>query len=151
MTLLNRLVRNRQLGSLNSLLKSRNKLKSINSSLKREYSNEAGAGLRVIFFGSDYFSVRVLRALKSLADQRKIQELAVVTSVKASLLKDSQIDHDGQDQVLDVCFKESIKYHLWSEINKNDDFLKVLNGFDVGVLASFGHLIPAKLINLFPQ
>lgn len=111
--------------------------------------------LRVVFFGSDFFSVRVLRVLKRLVDEKHLAEISVVTSVKTSLTKEENNnnrshDFERENQVRDVCVQKNINYHLWSSMAKNDDYLDVLKGYDVGVLASFGHLIPSKLINLFP-
>lgn len=108
----------------------------------------------MVFFGSDFFSVRVLRVLKRLVDEKHLAEISVVTSVKTSLTKDENNnkshDFERANQVVDVCIQKNINYHLWSSMAKNDDYENVLKGYDVGVLASFGHLIPSKLINLFP-
>lgn len=105
-------------------------------------------GLKVVFFGSDFFSVRILRALKNLVAEN-ITDISVVTSSKTNRSKDSQVNIINQD-VIDICHELKINYHIWSQISIDDEYLKLLKDFDVGVLASFGHLIPAKLINLFP-
>lgn len=143
MTILNRLTKRKPVGFLNRFFTNTT---ISGSSFARKLSTGDKNGLRVVFFGSDYFSVRILRALKRLFEDRKISELAVITSIKTSLQ-----DNNDNNQVVDLCSRNNINYHIWSRVAKNDDYMNLLKGYDVGVLASFGHLIPSKLINLFPQ
>lgn len=141
MTLLNKL---RPI--VNGLLKYNSSKNVVGESLKRLKSTSNS--LRVVFFGSDFLSLRILTVLKRLVDERRIGEMTVVTSIKTSALKEA---NDRVNQVVDMCTKQNIPYHLWSNISKPDDYMALFKGFHVGVLASFGHLIPNKLINLFPQ
>lgn len=111
--------------------------------------SNAVQNLRVVFFGSDRFSIRILRALKQLVDEKKIAEISVVTSIKSSTTSSSS--SSAENQVYDMCRKENINFKLWSNISSNQEYLKLFKRFDIGVVASFGHLIPSNLINLFPQ
>ena len=132
---------------------------------KRVYSNVQTDNLRrvndlkVAFFGTDVFSVKILNGLNNLLDQKKIKEINVITSAtrvenyskeKTKTLSDnngSPIEYQG---ILDFCIKNNIKYHIWSDIKINKNYMEILKDFDIGLVASFGHLLPASLIELFP-
>lgn len=87
----------------------------------------------VLFFGSDEFA---LESLKSLYTQYKLQKLLcrleVVTAYK------------GKENCMTKYAKENgIIVHQWPlELQKME--------FDIGVVVSFGHLIPSLIIDSFP-
>jgi hypothetical protein len=44
-----------------------------------------------------------------------------------------------------------LTYFNWIELKKDKKkYERIVNGFHLGLVASFGHLIPSHLINLFP-
>lgn len=115
--------------------------------------------LKVAFFGTDVFSLKILNGLNNLLDQKKIKEIKVITSATrvenyskeiTKILSDnngSPIEYQG---ILDFCIKNNIKYHFWSEIKINKNYMEILKDYDIGLVASFGHLLPASLIEMFP-
>ncbi|CAF0925987.1 unnamed protein product, partial [Didymodactylos carnosus] len=88
--------------------------------------------LNVAFFGSDRFSSHILEHLYQLTTSgKKINRLEIVTS-------------SSQKNMVQHCaIKHNINTHLWPNID-------LLKGFDIGILASFGHLLPRKVIEAFP-
>ncbi|KAK6636615.1 hypothetical protein RUM43_010277 [Polyplax serrata] len=83
----------------------------------------------IVFFGSDDFS---LGHLSELLNERKngvIKNIEVVTASSENIL-------------YKFSSSKSIKVHLWPPDLKGN--------YDIGVVASFGKLIPEHLINLFP-
>lgn len=117
--------------------------------------------LKVAFFGTDLLSIKILTGLHSLTKDNIIQEVCVVTSASAkkSSKKFDQANNNKAsldlanfrgNQIIDYCARNNISYHTWSNIDQNNEYLDLLKSCDVGVVASFGHLIPSKLIELFP-
>ena len=50
-----------------------------------------------------------------------------------------------------ACNQNNMKYYYWSEIKSNrQKYYDLFKTYDVGVVASFGHLIPSHFIQLFP-
>ncbi|XP_065060873.1 methionyl-tRNA formyltransferase, mitochondrial-like [Rhopilema esculentum] len=104
-------------------------------------------GLRILYFGSDAFSLGplqhiVARLRKKSLGKSLIEEICVVVSEAPLLAKEKkkQISNDFIDYVQ----KERLLVHYW-----NRDPKKELINFDFGVVASFGHLIPKKVIQSF--
>uniref|UniRef100_A0A8D8MME1 Methionyl-tRNA formyltransferase, mitochondrial n=1 Tax=Culex pipiens TaxID=7175 RepID=A0A8D8MME1_CULPI len=92
--------------------------------------------LRVLFFGTDNFSLPSLRILNdSFKSNGTVASLEVVTSFKAT-----------KNPLKRFADGESLRLHDWplqktgSEVHRN---------FDLGVVVSFGHLIPEALISSF--
>ncbi|XP_017780867.1 PREDICTED: methionyl-tRNA formyltransferase, mitochondrial isoform X2 [Nicrophorus vespilloides] len=83
----------------------------------------------VLFFGTDNFSLASLKALNSLND-KYIGKLEVVTSAKNNIVRKYAID-------------EKLVLHNWPEFPRGV--------FDIGLIVSFGHLIPKDVINSFPM
>lgn len=132
-----------------------------NSRTTSASSTTRRAGYKVLFFGSDHFSIPSLRALhenSALAAQRRppdspadnqppqppaVSELAVVTSFK------------GTDNAVRKYIKATgLPTHHWP-LEQTDDGgggggVALCRQFDVGVVVSFGHLIPEPLIDAFP-
>jgi hypothetical protein len=105
------------------------------------------------------FSIHIFNGLMNLLDNKVVAEINVVTSasVKTVQVKDkstaninTELDYFRGNQIIDMCIQKNIKYHIWSSL-KQDKTYQQLFGFHVGVVASFGHLIPASLINFFPR
>lgn len=91
-----------------------------------------GPPWRILFFGSDDFSVKHLERLCSKYNTRTlISDLAVCTT------KDSQVSRL-------VHFE---KLHLYQWPLKVED---ILNKYDLGVVVSFGYMIPKKIIDAVP-
>ncbi|KAG1678549.1 Methionyl-tRNA formyltransferase, mitochondrial [Nymphon striatum] len=86
--------------------------------------------LRVLFFGNDEFSRESLRALR-YSDSRLIEKLEIVTN-----------KHSKKSPCKVFAEEHNIKINYWPyKVEKN--------AFDVGVVVSFGHLIPKSTIESF--
>lgn len=94
--------------------------------------------LNVAYFGSDIFSLRILEHLSSLIRRSNspIQHLEVVTTNSSS------------NTIRNCAEKLEIPTHTWPNLDpiQSNPNLR----FDLGILASFGQLIPRKLIEAFP-
>ncbi|KAG8033998.1 hypothetical protein G9C98_008479 [Cotesia typhae] len=87
----------------------------------------------VLFFGTDDFALESLRKLESSYRSKKlISSLEIVCSYKG--------DENG---IIKFSKEHKIKLHSWP-VNFS------LSNFDIGVVVSFGHLIPPWIINEFP-
>ncbi|KAA0201071.1 hypothetical protein HAZT_HAZT001034 [Hyalella azteca] len=90
--------------------------------------------LRLTFFGTDSFSVKSLRLLeKEVRSSKLISELHVITT---------KLKH-GPSPVESFSVAAGLPVHHWPVSSQN------LVATDVGVVVSFGHLIPAEVINAF--
>lgn len=90
---------------------------------------------RILFFGTDEFSVKSLQILCSkFRTNTLISKLEVVSSVKE---KHSPVKQFANDEKL-------ITYN-WPL-----DPGVIKDNYDIGVVVSFGHLIPSEIINAFP-
>lgn len=109
--------------------------------------------LKVVFFGTDLLSIQILSGLNSLLLKNVIGEIKVITSVSLPVNDKKKESLNGFDnlvgnQIINYCESNSLKYNVWSDIKSNTEMLST---YDVGVVASFGHLLPGKLIEKFPQ
>ncbi|GAB1599550.1 methionyl-tRNA formyltransferase, mitochondrial-like, partial [Argonauta hians] len=96
-------------------------------------SNEAPPW-NILFFGSDAFS---LKTLKKLIDNMVSSPSPVVQSVEV-------VCKASQCVVSDFAEKNQMMLHRWP--------IPVMKGkYDVGVVVSFGCLIPGKIIRMFPH
>lgn len=102
------------------------------------YSTSIVKPLNVAFFGSDLFSMHILEHLHKLFthDQLRIKHLEVVTTVSSS------------NTVMNGAKKLNLITHTWPNIDSLISKSSVQ--FDLGILASFGQLLPRKLIESFP-
>ena len=102
------------------------------------YSNPINKPLNIAFFGSDLFSMRILEHLYDLFNEEnsRIKNLEVVTSVSSS------------NAVMKRAAQLELTIHTWPYM----DLLisKSPVQFDLGILASFGPLLPERLITSFP-
>lgn len=88
--------------------------------------------LKVLFYGSDLFSVATLRVLnEAWTKNAGIEKLSVVTGLKKP-----------PNHVHVFAEKMSIPYSGWPVQNDGT--------FDIGVVVSFSHLIPSRIIESFP-
>ncbi|XP_053699124.1 methionyl-tRNA formyltransferase, mitochondrial [Sabethes cyaneus] len=98
-------------------------------------SQESKSSLRLLFFGTDSFSLPSLRILNEnrKSKQGPICSLQVVTSFKA---KKNPLKQYAQ--------AEGLQLHDWPFRYSN-----VQQDFDLGIVVSFGHMIPESLISAF--
>uniref|UniRef100_A0A182W5M6 Methionyl-tRNA formyltransferase, mitochondrial n=1 Tax=Anopheles minimus TaxID=112268 RepID=A0A182W5M6_9DIPT len=103
-------------------------------SVQRYFSNVSR--LKVLFFGTDHFSLPSLKIIhKNLIDNGRVERLEVVTSFKAA-----------KNPVKQYSRIEGIPMHDWPSFSRTS-----AGSFDLGVVVSFGHLIPESLINSFSR
>ncbi|XP_053668877.1 methionyl-tRNA formyltransferase, mitochondrial [Anopheles marshallii] len=90
--------------------------------------------LKVLFFGTDHFSLPSLKIIhKNLIGNGRVERLEVVTSFKAA-----------KNPVKQYSRTEGIPMHDWTSFSRS-----TADSFNLGVVVSFGHLIPESLINSF--
>ena len=110
--------------------------------------------LKVVFFGSDLLSVQILNGLHDLLKENFIQEISIVTEAdKSATQRNNQPNSNSglkKNKVIEFCVQNNLNYHIWSSIKVNRSYENVFNHFHVGVVASFGHLIPSHLIQMLP-
>ncbi|CAF3168369.1 unnamed protein product [Rotaria sp. Silwood2] len=105
---------------------------------KCSYSSSIVKPLNVAFFGSDLFSMHILEHLYQLFinDKSRIKHLEVLTTVSSL----NTVIHGAE--------KLKLTTHTWPNIDSLISKSSVK--FDIGILASFGQLLPKKLIESFP-
>ncbi|XP_053954217.1 methionyl-tRNA formyltransferase, mitochondrial [Anastrepha ludens] len=90
---------------------------------------------KVLFFGTDAFSLPSLQSLhKDYYNSLETSALGVVTSFK-----------NPANCVRSYAEKHHLAVHRWPIVPD------VCRGYDLGVVVSFGHLIPEKIIKAFPN
>ncbi|CRK91987.1 CLUMA_CG005567, isoform A [Clunio marinus] len=94
---------------------------------QRSYSS-----LKVLYFGTDKFS---LPSLKRLSEQN-LARLEVVTSYKAR-----------NNPIKSYADKNCMKVYDWTSFLKEES--DICKDFDLGIVVSFGHLIPENIIESF--
>ncbi|KAL1462773.1 hypothetical protein WDU94_014581 [Cyamophila willieti] len=115
-------------------------LPDVSNISKADYSCKSNkkkleAPWRILFFGTDEFSVKSLQLLcAKYRTHTLISRLEVVSSEKG---KHSPVIKFAKD--------ENLVLHHWPI---GTDLLK--DNYDIGIVVSFGHLIPSKIINAFP-
>ncbi|GFS04593.1 methionyl-tRNA formyltransferase, mitochondrial [Elysia marginata] len=91
---------------------------------------------RVLFFGTDEFSLPTLQALN---------ENRMFAPNESKLVETLHIAHPWMKKASPV-----MKYATLNDLNGYNWPIKRLDSeYDIGVLASFGHLIPSRLVNAF--
>ena len=105
---------------------------------QRVYASSIVKPLNVAFFGSDLFSLHILEHLNQRLgnDKSSIRHLEVVTTVSSSNIVKRAAD------------KLQLTSHIWPQTDALISRSSVQ--FDLGILASFGQLIPRRLIESFP-
>uniref|UniRef100_A0A182PSV1 Methionyl-tRNA formyltransferase, mitochondrial n=1 Tax=Anopheles epiroticus TaxID=199890 RepID=A0A182PSV1_9DIPT len=104
------------------------------SNVQRYFSNVSR--LKVLFFGTDHFSLPSLKSIhKNLINNGRVERLEVVTSFKAA-----------KNPVKQYSRTAGIPMHDWVACTPG-----IARTFDLGVVVSFGHLIPETFINSFDR
>lgn len=106
---------------------------------------------KLLFFGSDLLSKEVLVPLRNAFLKKDLLDLQVVSHflLEKSTKKTNPIQNYCQETKLNLYQpiksknKEEIKFQ-WSEFHQ-----KIIN-FDVGLVCSFGYMIPGYIIDKFP-
>ncbi|XP_012555163.2 methionyl-tRNA formyltransferase, mitochondrial isoform X1 [Hydra vulgaris] len=100
--------------------------------------------LKVLFLGTDNFSVGILNALNQMKLTGGISELDVISSASSRIVKNKTI----LPPVLMYAEKNNLQSHCWVEARKNR---RLSSKYDVAVVASFGDFIPAPIISQFEK
>lgn len=91
--------------------------------------------LKVLFFGTDTFSLPSLQAIQNnYYSKTESDALGVVTSFK-----------NPANCVRTYAEQKQLTLHRWPVLPE------VCEGYDLGVVVSFGHLIPKRIIKSFPN
>ena len=92
--------------------------------------------LKIIFFGSSKFVIPIIEAL------RKNFDLCLVITTEKLLT----------DPIPSYCIKSKVRYYVVTDFRDRQVLQELarLNA-DVGVLASFGAILPNEVLNLFPH
>uniref|UniRef100_A0A182K6H2 Methionyl-tRNA formyltransferase, mitochondrial n=1 Tax=Anopheles christyi TaxID=43041 RepID=A0A182K6H2_9DIPT len=107
---------------------------SSTTSAQRFFSNVSR--LKVLFFGTDHFSLPSLKIIhKNLINNGRVERVEVVTSFKAA-----------KNPVKQYSRTAGITMHDWTSCRPS-----TARTFDLGVVVSFGHLIPETFINSFDR
>lgn len=101
--------------------------------------------MKIIFFGSGYFGLSILRSLVNLHQQGKL-EIKAIVSQPAKIFGRSQIILDNL--VAKFC-KESGYSHLLLTPTRLIEIEESLVNVDLGIVASYGKILPSWLINSF--
>eukprot|EP01126_Amoeba_proteus_P058669 TRINITY_DN7597_c0_g1_i2.p1 TRINITY_DN7597_c0_g1~~TRINITY_DN7597_c0_g1_i2.p1 ORF type:complete len:530 (-),score=102.68 TRINITY_DN7597_c0_g1_i2:445-2034(-) len=99
---------------------------------------------RVLFFGTDAVSLETLRALH-VAPSSLVSRLEAVTKPYTEYLLSEK---RTSVKVALYCLEHNIPLHLWPE--EGEGTFQVPEGFDIGIVVSFGSLIPEAVIETFP-
>lgn len=108
------------------------------------------APLRILYFGSDIFSLGPLKKLLSKlrkpdGSNNYIDSLHVVTSEPPIFVKGKK--KQKSQEFIEYIKKNNLEIHKWNK----DEISKQAEHFDFGVVASFGHLIPKRVIANFKR
>ena len=100
----------------------------------RQYHSEQ---LKILFFGTNLFSLHTLKALE--AERRR-------NGSCIKRLESCNIANKNTKSIVsEHCHKHKINLHTWPPD------LKLCQEFDLGIVSSFGRMIPARIINAFPR
>ncbi|XP_022084692.1 methionyl-tRNA formyltransferase, mitochondrial-like isoform X2 [Acanthaster planci] len=101
-----------------------------------------GPPWRVMFFGSDNFSISSLKALHRNREEGKLIDILHIVCPETKYIK-----RRGRTRVISpiwqYCHDNGLTTIPWPIRGE-------VRGYDVGVLSSFGHLVPGSLIDSFP-
>jgi len=98
---------------------------------------------RILFLGSDDFSIKSLDAVTNVFKPPAAKICVVVSNENNLLGKHVKKLNNTQEEssAMTLCLWDSFKAHVLQKPVGNSF------EFDLGVVASFGHLIPSKVIN----
>jgi len=116
---------------------------------KRFFSSniEKNALKNVSFFGADMFSAAILNCLNDLVKRKFFSKLNVITCYNSKKIGD--INKIKKNHVIDYCKENKLEYHFWEDIRNDYKYENLLVNHDLGVVASFAHLLPSRLMNLY--
>jgi len=89
---------------------------------------------RVLFFGTDDFALTCLEKIRACCSKPENLEVVTISS-----------KHSSRSPVLKYSHTNKVPVHSWPTLPDN-----LSSQFDIGVVVSFGVLLPSKLINAFP-
>jgi len=89
---------------------------------------------RVLFFGTDDFALTCLEKIRACCSKPENLEVVTIAS-----------KHSSRSPVLKYSHANKVPVHLWPMLPDS-----LSSQFDIGVVVSFGVLLPSKLINAFP-
>ena len=108
------------------------------------HSGKSRDNFRILYFGTDNFALTTLKALH--AEQQKSEydnnRNGLISELDVCYLKHKTLVSPVQE----YCEHNQIKLHPWPP-----DLRMIKNSYDFGVVASFGRLIPSKIIQSFPR
>nr|XP_034184417.1 methionyl-tRNA formyltransferase, mitochondrial isoform X1 [Osmia lignaria] len=104
----------------------------IDTDIRRSHTLPQKGPWKVLFFGTDEFAVESLKTLHKIYETKVLQRLEVVTVANAK-----------ENAVTKYAKENRITLNKWPTEESISDF-------HIGVVVSFGHLIPSKIINSFP-
>ncbi|KAI0985282.1 hypothetical protein GJ496_005316 [Pomphorhynchus laevis] len=107
-------------------------VKSANSSFAPKTS--------VVFFGSDHFSLIILSKIQEYVGSLVRSLNVVTTERKRRKLRSGPI--------VDHCVQSNLEHYIWTNDTISCDIFRN-RSFDIGILASFGHMIPKTVIDSF--
>ncbi|XP_043590748.1 methionyl-tRNA formyltransferase, mitochondrial isoform X1 [Bombus pyrosoma] len=98
----------------------------------QSHEKQQSGAWKVLFFGTDEFAVESLKVLYNKYRSKELERLEIVT-----------VNQKKENSVTKYAKENKIIVNKWPvEINKSE--------FHIGIVVSFGHLIPSKIINAFP-
>eukprot|EP00794_Sanderia_malayensis_P015036 gene15036-16589_t len=107
------------------------------------------SSLKILYFGSDAFSFGPLRHLVQRTKQENqevksnIEAIEIVTS--ESLIPITSKKKIKPSEFIEFAKSNNLQLHRWYK----DSISELAKDFDIGIVASFGHLIPKKVIQNF--
>ncbi|XP_077993985.1 methionyl-tRNA formyltransferase, mitochondrial-like, partial [Glandiceps talaboti] len=97
---------------------------------------------KIMFFGTDEFAVESLKVLnQSRLSSSLVEDITVVCSHSKALRRGRHLNIVSPIQ--QYATDNNLSMSVWPDINSSIDY-------DVGVVVSFGHLLPPEIINRFP-
>lgn len=122
-----------------SLVSRRNELGSFqNFSTQNQTNNNNNRNLSILFYGSDNFSIESLHLLQTKLNENSKQQTNCKPLTKIKNLE--VVTTSNNNQVYNYCKKADLPCHFF------DKYTVPNNRFDLGVVSSFGRLIPKKSI-----
>lgn len=106
-------------------------------------NSSSGRQLSVLFYGSDDFSLESLRLLKGklkLAEEDRSNVIKQGNNSKVAIKRLEVVTTSANNQIYNYCKKTRIPCHFF------EGFSVPANEFDLGVVSSFGRLIPRQAI-----
>lgn len=104
--------------------------------------------LRIVFFGSSKYVIPILEVLRQSFDLSLVVTTENPKSLKADLASQGET---LEPPVINYCIHHKLSYLSLQQFNNlTIKQLKLINA-SVGILASFGAIIPSKILRIFPK